>query len=160
MKLELERYVPGLVLWLSNKLASSASSLYRERFELGVTEWRVLAYFNVYPLSTATQACELMGIDKAAASRAIATLRDGGWLRARPDGLRRVNYALTPAGKRLHDRMVVLAMAREEALLDGFSRQERETLIRSLQRMLDNLEAVRQVGHAEPERRKPRGGPG
>ena len=44
MKLDLDRYVPGLLLWLSNKMSSSASSLYRARFDLGVADWRVLSY--------------------------------------------------------------------------------------------------------------------
>lgn len=61
MQLELERYVPGLLLWLSNKVSSSASLLYNEKFGVGVTEWRVLAYFNIYPWSTASKASELMG---------------------------------------------------------------------------------------------------
>jgi len=148
MKLELDRYVPGLLLWLSNKVSASASTLYRERFDLGVTDWRVLSYFEIHEWSTASQACELMGLDKAAVSRSVAVLKDGGWLRSRPDGLRKVEYATTASGRRLHDRIVKLAIAREEALLTGFSPEERETMIRGLHRMLANLDAVQKVGRA------------
>ena len=94
MQLELERYVPGLLLWLSNKVSSSASLLYNEKFGVGVTEWRVLAYFNIYPWSTASKASELMGLDKGAVSRAIATLVGNGWLDSRPQGL--PHLALAP----------------------------------------------------------------
>lgn len=149
MKLELDRYVPGLLLWLSNKISASASALYRERFDLGVTDWRVLSYFEIYEWSTASQACELMGLDKAAVSRSVATLKEGGWLKSRPDGLRKVEYATTASGKKLHDRIIKLAIAREEALLSGFSRQERETMIRGLTRMLANLKAVQKVGQGD-----------
>lgn len=149
MKLELDRYVPGLLLWLSNKIAASASALYRERFDLGVTDWRVLSYFEIYEWSTASQACELMGLDKAAVSRSVAALKEGGWLKSRPNGLRKIEYATTASGKKLHDRIIKLAVAREEALLTGFSKQERETLIRGLHRMLGNLEAVQTVGRAD-----------
>ncbi|SFP26886.1 MarR family winged helix-turn-helix transcriptional regulator [Variovorax sp. 770b2] len=149
MKLELDRYVPGLLLWLSNKIAASASALYRERFDLGVTDWRVLSYFEIYEWSTASQACELMGLDKAAVSRSVSALKEGGWLKSRPNGLRKIEYATTASGKKLHERIIKLAVAREEALLTGFSRQERETLVRSLNRMLGNLEAVQKVGHGD-----------
>jgi len=149
MKLELDRYVPGLLLWLSNKIAASASALYRERFDLGVTDWRVLSYFEIYEWSTASQACELMGLDKAAVSRSVAVLKEGGWLKSRPNGLRKIEYATSAAGKKLHDRIVKLAIAREEALLTGFSGRERETLIRGLNRMLANLDAVQKVGHQD-----------
>ncbi|MDB5829572.1 MAG: MarR family transcriptional regulator [Variovorax sp.] len=146
MKLDLDRYVPGMLLWLSNKMAGSASALYRARFDLGVTDWRVLSYFEIYEWSTATQACDLMGLDKAAVSRSVAVLKDGGWLKSRPSGLRKIEYATSASGRKLHDKMVLLAHAREEALLSGFTKQEREVLIRALHRMLDNLDAVRQVG--------------
>jgi DNA-binding MarR family transcriptional regulator len=149
MKLDLERYVPGLLLWLSNKMASSASQLYRARFDLGVTDWRVLAYFEIHEWSTATQACELMGLDKAAVSRSVSLLKEGGWLKSRPDGLRRIEYATTASGTKLHDRIIVLAAAREEALLTGFSAKEREQLVAYLQRMLANLAIVNEVGHEE-----------
>ena len=103
MKLNLDRYVPGLLLWLSNKMASSASSLYRTHFDLGVADWRVL-------------------------------------------GLRKIEYATTPAGRKQHDRIIRMATAREEALLTGFSDEERTALIGYMHRMLANLEAVRKVG--------------
>jgi DNA-binding MarR family transcriptional regulator len=146
MQLDLDRYVPGLLLWVSNRLTSSASQLYRTRFGIGVTEWRVLAYFQVHPGSTASGACELMGIDKAAVSRSVALLAGAGYLASRPDGLRRVEYRLTDAGQDLHDRIIVSALAREEALLDGFSPEERRLLVDFLHRLLANVPAVREVG--------------
>ena len=146
MKLDLDRYVPGLLLWLSNKMASSASSLYRARFDLGVADWRVLSYFEIHPWSTASSACDLMGLDKAAVSRSVALLHERGFLKLRPLGLRKIEYATTPAGKKQHDRIMRLATAREEALLTGFNAQERDALIGYMQRMLANLDQVRGVG--------------
>lgn len=146
MKLDLDRYVPGLLLWLSNKMASSASSLYRARFDLGVADWRVLAYFEIHSWTTASSACDLMGLDKATVSRSVAQLQERGYLKSRPLGLRKIEYATTPAGKKQHDRIIRLAAAREEALLTGFSAEEREILIGYMHRMLDNLDAVRRVG--------------
>lgn len=150
MKLRLDHYVPGLLLWVSNRLTSTASQLYRTRFGIGVTEWRVLSYFQVYPWSTASSACELMGLDKAAVSRSVATLCDCGFLEPRPAGLRRVEYRLTAAGRAMHDRVAVAALSREEVLLDGFSAGERAMLIGFLHRMLANIPNLRQVGDDVP----------
>ena len=111
MKLDLDRYVPGLLLWLSNKMSSSASSLYRARFDLDVADWRVLSYFEIYPWTTASAACDLMGLDKAAVSRSVALLQERGFLKSRPLGLRKVEYATTPAGRKQHDRIIRLATA-------------------------------------------------
>lgn len=149
VKLDLDRYVPGLLLWLSNKVSASATQVYRARFDIGVTDWRLLAYFVVYPWSTAARACGSMGLDKAAVSRSIALLQQKGLLEGRPDGLRRVQYRPSAAGRRLHDEIFRIAMAREEALLTGFSKSERELLIKMLQRLLANLGAVSRVGRKE-----------
>ena len=73
-------------------------------------------------------------------------LKEGGWLRSRPDGLRRIEYATTASGTRLHDQIFVLAAAREEALLTGFSAKEREQLVAYLRRLLANLALVNEVG--------------
>jgi DNA-binding MarR family transcriptional regulator len=146
MQLDLDNYVPGLLLWLSNKIASSATQVYRSRFGIGVTDWRVLAYFEVYPWTTASSACELMGLDKAAVSRSIALLVENGWLQSRPSGLRKVEYRTTKSGKTFHDEVLPVAEAREEALLEGISKSDRARLIRVLHQMLQNLPAVSNAG--------------
>jgi DNA-binding MarR family transcriptional regulator len=145
MKLDIDSYVPGLLLWLTNKLASSASQVYKARFGIAVTDWRVLSYLELYPWSTAASACELMGMDKAAVSRSLSFMMENGWLRSRPNGLRKVEYATTASGKKLHDRAISLVLARQDALLTGLTGEEREQLLRTLHIMLGNLELVSEI---------------
>jgi DNA-binding MarR family transcriptional regulator len=140
MKLDLDRYVPGLLLWLSNKIASNASILYRERFGISVAEWRVLSFFKIYPWSTASQACDLMGLDKGGVSRSVSILEMNGWIDSRPQGLRKVEYRLTPSGNKLHNEIYKTAMEREQSLLFGISEEERDILISLLRRMLVNVD--------------------
>jgi len=149
MKLDLERYVPGLLSWVANKMTSSASQIYHDRFNISVTDWRVLSYFEIFPWSTASQACLLMGLDKASASRSIRLLLDGGWLKSRPDGLRKVQYATNVSGKHLYEKVYDVAMARQEALLTSFSAAERALLIEFLHRLLKNVDLVKEVGIIE-----------
>ena len=133
-------------MWLSNKVSSSASALYHDKFGVGVTEWRLLAYFKIYPWSTASKACELMGLDKGAVSRSLGTLVAEGHLESRPQGMRKIEYRVTRKGLKLHDTIYRYAMAREEALLEGLSPQERQILVSLLRHMLGNLDTVQRVG--------------
>jgi DNA-binding MarR family transcriptional regulator len=142
LKLDLDTYVPGLLLWLTNKLASSATRLYKDRFGIAVADWRVLSYLVVYPWSTAASACDLMGMDKAAVSRSLSFMMSQGWLESRPKGLRKVEYAASPSGKKLHDKAIKLVLARQDALLAGLTDNDRKHLLRSLHKMLDNLAIV------------------
>lgn len=158
MKLDLDNYVPGLLLWLSNKISSSASHVYRERFGISVTDWRLLSFFKIYPWATASQACDLMGVDKAAVSRAAAFLLENGWLEARPQGLRKIEYRLTSDGNKLHNDVIKIALAREEALLKGFSVSEKQVLVSMMKRMLENMDGVRRIGRkTAPRRSAPNG---
>lgn len=154
MKLDLDNYIPALILRLSNQVSSSASQLYRARFGISVTEWRLLAFFKINPWSTASQGCAYMGLDKGAVSRSMAILAEGGWIESRPQGLRKVEHRLTPAGNKLHNDIYRVAMARESALLKDFSDADKEMLVAMMKRMLDNLEGLRQVGRAAPAARK------
>jgi DNA-binding MarR family transcriptional regulator len=150
LTLDLDRYVPALLVWVSNKLSASASQLYRGLFDLGVTDWRVLAYIHIYPWSTGAQVCALIGLDKAAVSRSFGFLEGRGLLRSRHSGLRKVEYTTTAEGARLYQKVLKLAMARERALLTGYSPGERTALIQSLHRLLNNLAAVDAVSEAQP----------
>lgn len=149
MKLDLDRYVPGMLLWLSNKTSASASKIYKAKFGIGISEWRVLSFVALYPWSTATQASEFMGSDKAAVSRSISVLIGGNWLKSRPVGLRKVEYATTVSGQRLYENIVKVAIARENALLQGFSPAERSLLVEFLHRLLKNLDSAGSVGWDE-----------
>jgi DNA-binding MarR family transcriptional regulator len=144
--LDLDHYVPSLLLWVTNKLSASASRVYLAEFGIGVTEWRVLAYFVARPWTSASTAAETTGIDKSAISRSIAILHRHDALEARPAGLRKVEYALSPTGRRLYTRIYRLAIARQDALLEGVSAEEREVLARLLRTLLGNLDRVAQVG--------------
>jgi DNA-binding MarR family transcriptional regulator len=152
MKIIGNRHVPGLITWISNKLSSSASQLYLPRFGISLTDWRVLAFFELHPWTTAAQACESMDFDKAAVSRSVGLLQREGYLKSRPRGLRKIEYSTTATGKTLYKKMLEVALAREEALLTGLSRAERETLIRLLQQLLANVGAVQKVGQEGPRR--------
>src|ERR1700743_3658966 len=78
--LDVDSYVPFFLTVISNKLSRGASRLYLQRFGVGVVEWRVMAMLAIYPGSTAKRVCEVMGLDKAPASRTLRTLHGRGYV--------------------------------------------------------------------------------
>lgn len=74
--LDLERYVPALLTFVSNKLAKGASATYLRMFDVGVTEWRVISMLAVEPNITANRICQVIGFDKALVSRSLQFLKN------------------------------------------------------------------------------------
>ena len=143
--LHLEKYVPGLLLWLSNKLAGSASQVYRRQFDINIVEWRILSYLAVYETGTGAQMSQLMGTDKAALSRGAAVLLDKKLIKSQQGAGRNLEFTLTAKGKAMHDRTIRLALARQDALLTGLSKSQVDDLVTYLNVLLRNLPAVEAI---------------
>lgn len=143
-KLNLTRYVPALVTYLANKLSSGASACYRKHFGIGVTEWRLLALLKVETNITANRISEVIGLDKAAVSRALKFLKERGFVsfvKNAKDG-RSTLIALTSSGEGIHNQIIKVALKREALLLKNFSEQELDTLIMLLTKMNDSIASV------------------
>jgi DNA-binding MarR family transcriptional regulator len=147
--LDLDRYFPFLLTALSNKLSSSASQLYTRRFGLGVIEWRVLSGAAAAPDSRPNDICQLVGIDKGAVAKALKILTDRGLVETeanKRDG-RSKTIRLTDNGWVVHERVLRVALARQEQLLEPLQREERERLFDYMRRLLAHLPAMK----SEPE---------
>jgi DNA-binding MarR family transcriptional regulator len=130
-------------------------------FGIGIIEWRILYALAADPNLSANAICSRIDLDKAAASRSIQVLERLGYLTTAtdPSDARRRTIALTPAGLALHDRVLKVALEREEHLLAGFDAEERELLLGLLRRMYANAIAMDQYEYrAEPltQTRNPR----
>jgi DNA-binding MarR family transcriptional regulator len=143
--LDLERYFPFLLTALSNKLSSSASQLYTRSFGVGVIEWRVLSGAAAAPGSRPNDVCQLVGIDKGAVAKALKTLTDQGLVATEAnerDG-RSKTIRLTGAGWALHERILTVALARQERLFEALQPEERDRLLDYMRRLLDRLQALK-----------------
>ena len=135
-----DRYLPLLIVSISNNLYRSASRSYQSRFGIGVTEWRVLTALAAAPNSTANQLCEIGEIDKAAASRSLKMLKSSGHVviaRHKSDARKRV-VTLTPAGRSLYEEIIEVAKNRQKRITAGFTVQETDTLVALLSRVRAN----------------------
>lgn len=151
--LDLGGYVPFFLTAISNTWSRSSSRLYLELFGVGVTEWRVMSQLAIEPEISAQRICEVIGLDKGAVSRSVASLVAAGHVNERSDAhdARRQVLALTPSGYALHDRLIALATAREELMLSDFSAEERAQLLALLRRLHARLPALRDFGPADAE---------
>jgi DNA-binding MarR family transcriptional regulator len=143
--LELDRFLPYRLSVLSNRISQDIAALYGERFQLGVTEWRVLAVLGRYPDLSASEVAERTAMDKVAVSRAVSTLLLAGRLKRHLHGRDRRRSVLTLTGKgyKVYDEVAPLALAYEQRLLQGLQADERAALDRLLSRMEERERATR-----------------
>ena len=153
--LDLTGYVPALLTFVCNKLSRSGSALYRRHFGVGIVEWRILAMLAVEPSIPAARVCQVIGLDKGPVSRSLAFMERRGLVAIRADeaDTRRRLATLTPAGRALHDRIIVVALERERRLLSCLTPEQRAALVELLNLLHDNLAAVNRplpIPPAEP----------
>jgi len=145
--IDLERYAPAYLTYVANKLGRGASRNYLRVFDVGVETWRCLVLMAVHRSITAQQVSQIVGMDKAAVSRCFKGMLARKLITMgvdKSDGRVRV-AALTPAGRALYDEIRKMALERERALLSVLTEAERDTLLRLLKRLHENLPAVEQA---------------
>lgn len=147
--LDLDNYVPALVNSLANKLSSGASACYRKHFGIGVVEWRVLALLAVENSITANRICQVIGLDKSAVSKAVKQAEQKQWIALKKDAQdgRQSLISLTTAGQEIHDKVLQVALKREQILLNDFSDEEQQLLIKLMHKL---NQAVPSVNEYEP----------
>lgn len=155
--IDLDRYVPGYLTWISNKLSGGASQAYLTAFNAGIETWRLLVLLAIERTMSAQYACRVIGMDKASVSRSFKRMQADGLITMAldpKDGRLRL-ASLTPKGQALHDEIRELALERERALLCPLSPQEREQLLDLLRRLHDNLPAVEEATRRYLQQRHP-----
>jgi DNA-binding MarR family transcriptional regulator len=126
-------------------IAAGGSRLYRQAFDLGLGEARLLYVLGYETDLTAGRASQIMGIDKGATSRALAALERRELVKVTVDlaDARQRVIRLTPSGKRLRDRLMAVVLDREKRLTSIFSTEEVEMLSSLLQRLRRHVPTVR-----------------
>ncbi|MDH7796839.1 MULTISPECIES: MarR family winged helix-turn-helix transcriptional regulator [unclassified Beijerinckia] len=142
--LDLNVYVPHHLTVIANRWARGSSRIYLKRFGIGVNEWRIIAMIAVEPGVTAQRAGFVTSVDKGIVSRAVKEMEAQGLVTADQDqdDARKTSLTLTKKGYALHDRVVAVALERQNRLLHGLSQDEILQLARLLGRIRENLPAV------------------
>ncbi|RCS28919.1 MarR family transcriptional regulator [Rhodanobacter denitrificans] len=135
--LQLEHFLPYRLSILSNTISQAIADDYQSRFDLSVTEWRVMAVLGRYAGLSAREVAERTAMDKVAVSRALARLVEAGRVdRATHDNdKRRSVLSLTEAGWAMHDEVAPMARVREREVLARLDAEERAWLMRILDKL-------------------------
>ncbi|TXH72155.1 MAG: MarR family transcriptional regulator [Lysobacteraceae bacterium] len=128
--LDLERFLPYRLSVLSNRVSQAIADAYAERFEIGITEWRVIAVLGRHPGLSANAVAERTAMDKVAVSRAVGRLLERALIRREIHGedRRRSVLELSATGYRIYDEVVPVALNYERRLLASLDTTERAQL--------------------------------
>ena len=123
-----------------NKLVQRIKIYEIKKFGLKSIHVMCLYYLNCHPEGlTASELVELTLEDKAAISRALATMREQGYAEY-DSATHNADVRLTPKGKQLAEYIVGRAAAAVSAGSADFSAEQREFFYKSLVTISDNLE--------------------
>ena len=139
--IDFEHGIPFLVAALGNKLSAIASRGVRRNLGIGLMEWRILALLAVEAEATPARIGQVAGVDKSVVSRAVGSMQQRGLITIAADASagRQTRLALTAEGRGMHERGIAMAYERNDALLDGFTADERAQLAELLRRANANL---------------------
>jgi DNA-binding MarR family transcriptional regulator len=139
--LQLEHFLPYRLSILSNTISQAIADDYQRRYDISVTEWRVMAVLARFDGLSAREVAERTAMDKVAVSRALARLVAAGRVsRATHDNdKRRSVLGLTETGWAMHDEVAPMARAREREVLAKLDAEERAWL----ERILDKLQPAK-----------------
>ena len=123
---ELQNFLPYLLNQAAEESSLAFQNIYKDRYGMLRTEWRVLFHLGIYGRMTAKEICERSKMHKTKISRAVARLEARRFLtRERGADDRRLEYLeLTPAGRKAYDELRAVAMDYDAQLAEAFSKEE------------------------------------
>lgn len=142
--LDIDHYAPFLLNAVANAWQRHTSAIYRNRFGLGIVDWRVIAMLNIEPEITANRVCEVIRLDKAAVSRSLKLLEDRGLVayEASATDARKRRWWLTDTGQTAHADFLDVALKCEAQMLAGVPAEDLENFLKTMKHMLGNLDRM------------------
>jgi DNA-binding MarR family transcriptional regulator len=137
--LQLEHFLPYRLSILSNTISQTIADDYQKRYDLSMTEWRVMAVLARFEGLSAREVADRTAMDKVAVSRALARLVDAGRVsrHMHDSDKRRSVLDLTEEGWAIHEMVAPMARQREREVLEKLDAQERIWLDRILDKLQD-----------------------
>ncbi|SFG67156.1 DNA-binding transcriptional regulator, MarR family [Palleronia marisminoris] len=134
---DLRNFLPYLLNQAAEETSIGFSQIYKDRYGMLRTEWRVLFHLGRYGDMTASEIGRLSKMHKTKISRSVRALEDKRFVAGREstDDRRREILTLLPQGRRAFDDLVVVAEKHNADLMASFSTGERAVLIDCLQRL-------------------------
>lgn len=147
--LNLESYCTYYFVVTANRLSRGASAIYRERFGVGVVEWRCMVMLALQDGVSAARISEVSGINKSMISRSLAKLKKLNYIEGFHASTKRKPQLLqfTSAGRALYEQMLEITLMRERKLRKGLSTTELKELFRLLRILFNNADELDQLDY-------------
>ena len=122
---------------LQSRLNAQAIRRLREKSDLSLTEWRILAMVAPQGETTLSMLVRDTQLDKGQLSRATKTLMTKGLLQSRvkADDHRQNLLTITKSGKETHDKIFPVMQARQSGLAAHLSKEELEGFLSVLTKL-------------------------
>lgn len=145
---EVNRFLAAYLMGVANRLAAGASSHYRRRHGLGMSEWRTLMGIGSTGQRIVREVAEMADLDVALVSKSLKALLARGLVSvtATQSRGRAARVALTPEGEALVKQLRAEALRRNRRLLAAFTPDE----ARQLWALLERVESQVEYMNAEP----------
>lgn len=136
---DLKDFTPYLLNQAADATSLRFQKLYKSKYGMLRTEWRVLFHLGGYGDMTAKEICTRAGLHKTKVSRAVRALQDKRFLQRTevPEDRRHEILKLTPQGERVFNDLVGDAQRFDAKLASRFTTDELDTLKRVLVRLAD-----------------------
>lgn len=117
---DLHRFLPFLMHHASEKVSLGFRDIYRDRYRMTRSEWRVLATLGQYGRLTATEIVTHTGLHKTKVSRAVFSIEQRRWLRrVQTENDRRVHrLELTSQGQSAFQSLCEAGIAYDKKVRD------------------------------------------
>lgn len=119
---QLSEFLPYLLNQAAERASLDFAAVYRERFGLHRTDWRVLAHLGEFGEMSAREICDRASEHKTRVSRSVSRLVDLGYVTRQP----------SPADRRLEDLSLTLRGESVYRELTRLAKKQNDQLARSL----------------------------
>lgn len=116
-------YSPAPISYINAAFVWGASEIYRQRFGIGINEWRMLGKLSTFPGSTPADAIRDLSMNKSTVSLSMTALLEKGLILTEYEGRMRRMY-LTPRGADLYRAIRTIAEERERIMLEPLTDDE------------------------------------
>ena len=143
-KINIDRHATAQINMLANKLMLKSSAAYTQNFGIGMMEWRVISVLASKPNSSLQVVSDILGLDKAAVSRAVKKLEEKQYITIGGDTADKRVYVinLTETGLQLYEVAADFAIAREQLLIEELDETEKDQLFHLLKKLRNKVDQM------------------
>ena len=130
---------PGFMIRRCHQIAAAVFADECREFDLTTTQYGILYVLSRHPGSDQISLARLLGLDRSTTGMVVGRLEERQLLRRAidPADKRKRLLELTPAGEKLLTRVQPVVRRAQERLFAPFDAEERELLVRLLDRLIE-----------------------